>query len=104
MQKNATKHTKLHFADAKTISYFSERIFSTYRICVIMMPLLIKPPPLQNLIKIQISRHLFAQKSTFWGFFEQKLKKFPSHFNKPPPKNPNFFIDRRHGIDADRVV
>ena len=74
-----------------------------YRIRVNTTPLLIKPPLLQNLIKIQISRHFFAQKSTFWGFFEQKFNKFPSHFNKPPPKNPNYFIGRRRGIDADTV-
>ena len=73
---------------------------SPYRILVNTTPLLIKPPLLQNLIKIQISRHFFAQKSTFWGFFEQKLNKFLSHFNKPPPKNPNLFIGRRRGIDA----
>ena len=75
-----------------------------YHIHVNTTPLLIKPPLLQNLIKIQISRHFFAQKSTFWGFFEQKFNKFPSHFNKPPPKNPKYFIGRRRGIDADTVI
>ena len=42
--------------------------------------------------------------TTFWGFFEQKLNKCPSHFNKPPPKTPNLFIGRRRGIDADTVL
>ena len=41
--------------------------------------------------------------TTFWGFFEQKLNKFLSHFNKQPPKNPDFFIGRQRGIDADTV-
>ena len=75
-----------------------------YRIRVNTTPLLIKPPLPQNLIKIQISRHFFAQKFTFWGFFEQKLNQFLSHFNKPPPKTPNYFIGRRRGIDADTVL
>ena len=44
------------------------------------------------------------QKSTFWGYFEQKLDKFLSHFNKPPPQNPDFFIRRRRLIDADTVL
>ena len=57
----------------------------------------------RHYLKIQINRHFFAQKSTFWGYFEQKLDKFLSHFNKPPPKNPDFFIRRRRLIDADTV-
>ena len=63
---------------------------SVYRIRVYKTPRLIKPPLLENSIKIQINRHYFAQKSTFWGFFEQKLEKFQSNFNKPPPQNLDF--------------
>ena len=74
-----------------------------YRIRVYKTPLLIKPPLQENSKKIQINRHFFAQKSTFWGYFEQKLDKFLSHFNKPPPQNPDFFIRRRRLIDADTV-
>ena len=74
-----------------------------YRIRVYKMPLLIKPPLLENSIEIQINRHFFAQKSSFWGFFEQKLEKFQSDFNKPPPQTLDFFISRRRLIDADTV-
>ena len=56
-----------------------------------------------HLYKIQINHHFFTQKSSFWGFFEQKLEKFQSHFNKPPPQNLDFFISRRRLLDADMV-
>ena len=75
-----------------------------YRIRVYKTSLLIKPPLLENSIEIQINRHFFAQKSSFWGFFEQKLEKFHSYFNKPPPQTLDFFISRRRLIDADTVV
>ena len=64
---------------------------------------MIKPPQLEYSIEIQINRHFCAQKSSFWGFFEQKLEKFQSDFNKPPPQTLDFFISRRRLIDADTV-
>ena len=61
------------------------------------MPLLIKPPLQQNLNKPP----LFCPKSplfeAFWG-------KNPKNFNKPPPKNPQIFINRRRTIGADTVI
>ena len=48
----------------------------------------------RHYLKIQINRHFFAQKSTFWGFFEQKLDKFLSLFNKPPPQSPDSFLSK----------
>ena len=61
------------------------------------MPLLIKPPLQQNLNKPP----LFCPKSplfeAFWG-------KNPKNFNKPPPKNPQTFINRRHSIGMDTVI
>ena len=80
-----------------------EREFLVYRIRVYKTSLLIKPPLLENSIEIQINRHFFAQKSSFWGFFEQKLEKFQSDFNKPPPQTLDFFISRWRLIDADTV-
>ena len=59
-------------------------------------PLLIKPPLQPNLNKPP----LFCPKSplfkAFWG-------KNPKNFNKPPPKNPQIFINRRRTIGADTV-
>ena len=57
------------------------------------MPLLIKPPLLKNSNEIQINRH----------FFEQKLEKFHSYFNKPPHQTLDFFISHRRLIDVDMV-
>ena len=57
----------------------------------------------RHYVKIQINRHFFAQKSTFWGYFEQKLDKFLSHFNKPLPQNSDFFIRRWRLIYVDTV-
>ena len=62
---------------------------------------MIKPPLLENSIEIQIKRHFFAHKSNFWGFFEQKLEKFHSYFNKPPHQTLDFFISHQRLIDAD---
>lgn len=84
--------------------YDTWQIVVKYRIRVYKTPLLIKPPLQENSKKIPINRHFFAQKSNFWGFLEQKMENFLSHFNKPPPQNPNFFIRRRRLIDADTVV
>ena len=68
-----------------------------YRICAYNTPLLIKPPLQPNLNKPP----LFCLKSplfkAFWG-------KNPKNFNKPPPKNPQIFINRRRTIGADTVV
>ena len=59
--------------------------------------LLIKPPLQPNLNKPP----LFCLKSplfkAFWG-------KNPKNFNKPPPKNPQIFINRRRTIGADTVI
>ena len=67
-----------------------------YRICAYNTPLLIKPPLQPNLNKPP----LFCLKSplfkAFWG-------KNPKNFNKPPPKNPQIFINRRRTIGADTV-
>ena len=57
---------------------------------------MIKPPLQPNLNKPP----LFCPKSplfkAFWG-------KNPKNFNKPPPKNPQIFINRRRTIGADTV-
>ena len=69
---------------------------SIYRIRAYSTPLLIKPPLQPNLNKPP----LFCLKSqlfkAFWG-------KNPKNFNKPPPKNPQIFINRRRTIGADTV-
>ena len=81
-----------------TISYLSKLIWtlSIYRIRAYSIPLLIKPPLQPNLNKPP----LFCLKSplfkAFWG-------KNPKNFNKPPPKNPQIFINRRRTIGADTV-
>ena len=67
-----------------------------YRICANKPPLLIKPPPIQNSNKPP----LFCPKSPLFGAF---LGKFWKNFNKPPPQNLDFFIDRWRFIDTDRV-
>ena len=67
------------------------------RIRTYSTPLLIKPPLQPNLNKPP----LFCLKSplfkAFWG-------KNPKNFNKPPPKNPQTFINRRRTIGADTVI
>ena len=87
---NSKKYTLKNFCIFKLVSNFDDKEwikskYFAYRIRVYKTPLLIKPPLSENSIKIQINRHFFAQKSTFLGFFEQKLEKFKSNFNKPPP-------------------
>ena len=71
--------------------------FLTYRIRANKMPFLIKPPLQQNLNKPP----LFCPKSplfeAFWG-------KNPKIFNRPPPWNPQIFINRRRLICADTVL
>ena len=70
---------------------------SIYRIRAYNTPLLIKPPLQPNLNKPP----LFCPKSplfkAFWG-------KNPKNFNKPPPKKPQIFINRRRTIGADTVI
>ena len=66
------------------------------KIRAIKLPLLIKPPLIQNSNKPP----LFYPKSPLFGAF---LVKFWKNFNKPPAQNLDFFIDRRRFIDADTV-
>ena len=85
----ATSEYSIHSLLDVFFKIFSSTL-SIYRIRVYKMPLLIKLPLLENSIEIQINRHFFAQKSSFWGFFQQKLEKFHSYFNKPPPQTLDF--------------
>ena len=67
-----------------------------YRIRAYSTPLLIKPPLQPNLNKPP----LFCPKSplfeAFWG-------KNPKNFNKPPPNNPQIFINCQRSICGDTV-
>ena len=78
------------------IYYYFTTALSSYRIRAYNTPLLIKPPLQPNLNKPP----LFCLKSpllkAFWG-------KNPKNFNKPPPKNPQIFINRRRTIGASTV-
>ena len=67
---------------------FANVLSTIYRIRANKPPLLIKPP-------------LFCPKSPLFGAF---LGKFWKNFNKPPPQNLDFFIDRRQFIDTDTVL
>ena len=77
-------------------AFLTAHTTDSYRIRAYSTPLLIKPPLQPNLNKPP----LFCPKSplfkAFWG-------KNPKNFNKPPPKNPQIFINRRRTIGADTV-
>ena len=51
--------------------------------------------------QIWINLHFFASKVHFLRLFGAKIQK---NFNKPPPKKPQIFINRRRTIGADTVV
>ena len=50
--------------------------------------------------QIWINLHFFASKVHFLRLFGAKIQK---NFNKPPPKKPQIFINRRRTIGADTV-
>ena len=79
-----------------TISYLSKLIWtlSIYRIRAYSIPLLIKPSLQPNLNEPL----LFCSKSPLFKAFWGKNQK---NFNKPPPKNPQIFINRWRTIGAD---
>ena len=67
-----------------------------YRIRAYSTPLLIKPPVQPNLNK---PPHFFPKSPLFKAFWGKN----PKNFNKPPPKYPQIFINRRRTIGADTV-
>ena len=81
-----------------TISYLSKLIWtlSIYRIRAYSIPLLIKPSLQPNLNKPL----LFCSKSPLFKAFWGKNQK---NFNKPPPKNPQIFINHWRSIGLDTV-
>ena len=85
--------TYFWFSVSQEMSSF---LLTKYHIRAYSTPLLIKPPLQPNLNKPP----LFCLKSplfkAFWG-------KNPKNFNKPPPKNPQIFINHRLTIGTDMV-